>query len=484
MTSYRPGISVTSRSAPTPRGIPTNTGTWFVVGTAQKGSLTTPQLLHSLNDYITYFGARSVGSTVYSCYDSLETFFREGGSQAYMLRVEGASSAVATKTLLDGTSGNSLKISAKNAGTWGNNLSVQVIAGVTGGTFVLIIFNSGVEVDRSPELASTAAALTWQSNWITVGLPTSPTSVNPAVVAAQSLTSGADDQAGVNDTLRQAALNLFSADLGPGQVSMPGNLTSGNRTALITHAQNNNRIALLDSTDTATKATLVSEGQGLQAAGNEYGALFGPWIQIPGLAPAQLRTPTPPVGLVAGLIARTDASDGTAQPAAGIHGVANWALGSTQPPFTDADRQDLNNAGVDLLRTKSGIFQLYGYRTLGVSTGAWNTLSVQRTRMALVADFNEVAEKYVFSTLDGKGHTISQFGGELRAVCETYRTAGALYGATPDDAYTVDVSSAVNTPTTIANNELHAVVSVRISGVAELVVIEIVKVATNQNVAA
>jgi hypothetical protein len=57
---------------------------------------------------------------------------------------------------------------------------------------------------------------------------------------------------------------------------------------------------------------------------------------------------------------------------------------------------------------------------------------------------------------------------------------GSLYGTTPQEAYSVDVGSSVNTPTTIANGELHAVLSVRMSPDAEWVVIEVVKVASNQ----
>jgi hypothetical protein len=44
----------------------------------------------------------------------------------------------------------------------------------------------------------------------------------------------------------------------------------------------------------------------------------------------------------------------------------------------------------------------------------------------------------------------------------------------------VNVDSTVNTPTTIANREMHAVISARMSPDAELVFIEIVKVPTTQ----
>lgn len=478
--AYRPGISVITRAAATPRGIPTNTGTWFVAGAAQKGSTTTPQLIRSFGDYTTYFGGRSVGSTVFSLYDAVETFFREGGSQAYVIRFEGPSAVAATRTLLDGAAGNSLKVSANSVGTWGNSLTVQVIAGVTAGTFILVIANSGVEVERSPELADTVAAMAWQSKWVTVTAPTSPTGVDPAVLAASALSTGADDNAGITDPIRVASLTYFTADLGPGQVSIPGNLTAGNRTALIAHAAANNRQALLDATNTGTKATLITEAQGLQASGNEYGALVGPWVYIPGIDAGTIRT-VPPSALMAGLIARNDAANNTAVPAAGSNGVAQYVLGVTQPPFSDADRQDLNEAGFNLVRTHAGGIQLYGYRTLGIKTGSWAYLSVQRTRMALVAEYSLVADNYVFAILDGKKHTISQFGGEIKAVNEKYRNIGALYGDTPEEAYFVDVGESVNTPDSIAAGELHALSEVRISGMAELVVIDFVKIATNQS---
>ncbi len=478
MVALRPGFSVVTRSAPTPSGLPVSTGTWFVVGAAQKGPTNTPQLVRSMNDYVRYFGLRSAPAT-YVLYDSLDTFFREGGAQAFVVRVEGASAVAASKTLLDASAGNSLKVSAKNVGTWGNSLSVQVVAGLTAGTFVLVVFNSGSEVERSGELVDVSAAYNWQSEYVTVSAPSSPSGLDPAVAAASALTGGTDDNAGINDTLRQAALSYFTGDLGPGQVSIPGNTTTGNRTALINHARVNNRQALLDATDSGVRSALISEAQSVQADGNEFGALVGPWVKVPGIDATQPRV-VPPSALVAGLMARRDAVDGPGTPAAGVNGSARYAYAVTQLGFSDQDRNDLNAAGLDVIRVHNGQIMLYGYRTLGLTTGQWNTLSVQRVRMAIVGRFNVIADRYVFAQLDGRGHTLSKFAGELTAACEEFRQAGSLYGADPSDAYLVDVGVGVNTPTTIANNELHALVQIRISGMAELVVIELAKVANSE----
>jgi hypothetical protein len=62
--------------------------------------------------------------------------------------------------------------------------------------------------------------------------------------------------------------------------------------------------------------------------------------------------------------------------------------------------------------------------------------------------------------------------------------AGSLFGTTPDEAFFVDVGETVNTPTTIANNELHAVIQLRMSPFGEEITIEIVKVLVTESIAA
>jgi hypothetical protein len=104
--------------------------------------------------------------------------------------------------------------------------------------------------------------------------------------------------------------------------------------------------------------------------------------------------------------------------------------------------------------------------------------------MAIVAQANAIAERYVFKQMDGRGVLIADFGGELSGMLVPFYEAGSLYGTTAQEAFSVNVGAQVNTPETIANGELHAVISLRMSPFAELVVIEIVKVATTEALAA
>jgi hypothetical protein len=478
-----PGVSVLSRAQPPSRGITTDVGTWFVVGAAEKGPTTYPKLIRNMTEFTLHFGSRQSYSILW---DALETFFREGGSRAYVVRVAGASAVTATKTLNDsqGTPAPSLKVDAKNVGAWGNSLSVQVIAGNTGSERILVITHSTLgEVDRSPSFADQATAIAWSraSDWLNVSLPSGASTNLPAVAAASALTTGADDNSGITDQQRQDALGYFTRDLGPGQVSIPGNTTTGNRQALLTHARTYNREALLDGTDTSSRSTLVTEAQGLQ--GNEYGALFASWILIPGLVSSTYRT-VPPSALAAGLMARSDATQSPNVPAAGDNGLARYVLGLSQVAWGDSDRELLNDNGVNAFRQIAGDVVLYGYRTLtkpGVDI-SWRSLANQRLRLKITREAELVAESFLFDQIDGQGRKIAEFAGALTGVLTGYYNAGSLYGETPDDAFSVDVGESVNTPSTLAAGELRAVLTMRMSPFAERVVIEIVKVSVDQSI--
>jgi hypothetical protein len=113
----------------------------------------------------------------------------------------------------------------------------------------------------------------------------------------------------------------------------------------------------------------------------------------------------------------------------------------------------------------------------------WVNFGVPRVIMSIVSDCFQISEQYVFSVLDGSGHTIASFGGAISGALLTYYNEGLLYGASPADAYNVDVGPTVNTPASLANNELRAQVSVRVSPDSELITITIVNVPITEAVA-
>jgi hypothetical protein len=286
----------------------------------------------------------------------------------------------------------------------------------------------------------------------------------------------------VDPGISQALANL-TADLGPGQVFVADPALAdvqANQSALLAHAAACNRVALLTTAD-GDAAVLTAAGLALQTDTNaRYGALFAPSAVIPGVVAGATRN-VPYSAIEAGIISRNDVSYNPNVAAAGVLGQAVYAL-DVNGRYTDADFETLNVSGVDMARIIYGGVRTYGYRTLvnPTTNPEWLDLGWARLNMAITAQAEAIGEGYVFSQLDGRGLTLAQFGADLSAMLSGYYDAGALYGATPQDAYNVDVGSSVNTPTTIANGELHAVLEVRMSPFAEWVVIEIVKVDTTQ----
>jgi phage tail sheath protein FI len=427
-------------------------------------------------DFERIFGLRQSYSVLY---DAMDHFFREGGNQAYISRIVGPAAVIASKNLLDGSAGISLVVKAIGAGATPNTYKVGVRAGGAGGTVQIFVQDvNSVEVESSPDLATQAAAVNWSlsSNYIRVTL--GATALMPAVVAAAVLTGGNDDRANIVDAQWQAGLDAITPDFGPGQVLAPGRTTDPGHLQLVNHAAANRRVALLDAPDTPTVATLQSSATGARNLNNQrFAAMFAPWVVIPGIVGGVPRT-VPPSSMVAGIIARNDSQGkGSSEPAAGDLGISLYATNTTQVPWTDTQRGTLNGSGIDVVRAIFGGVRAYGWRSLvdQLADPLWVNFGHARLYMSISARAAVIAESYEFDQIDGQGKMISAFNADLTRLMLDYFTRGELYGVNPADAFSVDTSPAVNTPTTLANNELHAVINAKMSPFAEMVMIEIVK---------
>lgn len=479
-----PDVVVNVRSAVTPRTPPTDTGTAFFSGVTERGTIARSVPLRSLQDFIDRFGARLSTSVLY---DAIETYFAEGGSKLYVTRVFGSGAVAATRNLLDAGAGVSLVVTAgqfgdADPGTWGNSLKVAVVT-VTGGYRIDVyrtIAGSDVLQESSYTLVTQADAVAWarsNSKFVTIAL--GATALVPAAAAAAALSTGTDGAA-VADSDWQLALDLHAAELGPGQIVAPGRTTSAGQLQLLAHAQGRNRFALLDFPDSASRATLVAAAQALYTApnnGRRYGQPAAPWDVIPGLTALTTRT-VPPSARLAAQYARNDVLGNPNVAAAGRNGTARFVLDLSQPAWTDADRQALNEAGVTVSRRRFGnAIVTYGMRTLADQTTdvQWSMAPNVRCVMGYVADAQAIGDTHEFDQVDGQGRALSAFRGQLMAAANDLFAVGALFGSTPAEAFYVDTGSAINTPTTMQAGEMHAQVALRTSPSAERVVIDVVK---------
>lgn len=475
-----PGTTVTTRQTAPPRSAPTATGTLFAAGITQQGP-TAPQVIRSLSDYLAVYGARVSNGLLY---DSLDAFFNEGGAEAICARVIGPTPVYATVNLPDGSAVTSLIVTAKSYGSYANGWKIIVTGS---GPYTITVEDASSNVlELSPSLTTQADAVTYGQSSAYVNIALGSSALIPSSETNKVLASGTDDYTDATDTQWLAAITQFTKDLGPGQIAMPGRSTATAHTNLITHAAANNRRALLDYTDTPTRATLVTAaGVDSLVANSEFAAAFAPWAIIPGVTSGTTRT-VPYSAIEAGIIARNDgAGVSPNQPSAGTqYGVSQYALGLSQPAWSDTDREALNNGGVNVAMLINGQVTTFGYRSLAPANvpADWLLFSNSRLVMAIVAQCQVVGLRYVLHLIDGQGIVFKDFAGDLKAVIQPYFDDGSLFGPTPQDAYLVDTGPSVNTPDTIAALQLNAIVSLQLSPFAEMVPIQIVTTTLTEGV--
>jgi phage tail sheath protein FI len=458
------------------RSLPSDTGTAFIVGLANRGPTTIPVLVRSLAEYVSHFGPRVSYGTLY---DTLDVAFHEGLDHAYVVRNVGPAAVTASKNLVNAGSENTLEVKATSPGEWGNSIKVAVVAGSIETNFKLHVLYEGTLVEASPDLETTEAAVGWAANSAYITLK--DLAKGDPKVQEVTLASGADDRASVNSTVITAGLALFTADLGAGQVAVPGNTAEAVQDAILAHCASTLRVPVIDVADTATAATILSDASALRSAsGAKQGGAFAPWDIAPGIAPGTTRT-VPPCARQLGAIARVDASTGNPNTAAAgeTNGRARYVIGLSQT-YSAADRESLNGAGVNVSILDGGVPTTFGWRTFAnpITTPGWVPLSSARLMMSLAYGAKKVLKRYFFAQLDEQGESVAKAQGAIEnEVVKPAFTDRAIFGATEAEACSVEVTEEVS-PTDGSVGKLEATLVARPSKFAE--VIELTVVETNE----
>ncbi|MGZ4530807.1 MAG: phage tail sheath subtilisin-like domain-containing protein [Mycobacteriaceae bacterium] len=414
--------------------------------------------------------------------DSVETYFREGGSQVVTARVVGPGAVYASVNLLDSGSAASCTVKAIGPGAYANGYKI-VVATVTGGYTITIEDSSSNVLEESNLLVTLSDAVNYgvTSSYVTI----TATGTNRPASGTFTLASGADDISSVTTTQYQAALALFTRDFGPGQVSVPGVTTSAVLTALAQHAQSLGRVAYGDLPDATSAATLEGDASPITALGvtARTCALWTPWVDIAPVAGSTGLRAVPPSAFAAGRAAANDAATGNPNlAAAGVRGILTTPV-QLHATFSDADREALNTAGINVIRPMARSFRIYGNVTAvnRLADPLYFMLSNARLDMAIQAQANAIQEEYMFSQIDGAGNDAASFGNELVNMMTEWLTLGALFvGVNGTPAFTVDSGSDVNTSTTESQGELLATIAYVRSPGAEQVNLNIVRASVAQ----
>ena len=484
------GVSVVTGEVPQSGGVSTNTGTVFIVAPANYGP-ETPQLVKSLNEVVSYYGPRESGNT--QLYDAANAYFANEGSRAYVCRVITATGApAAAKLELETTSKTKvLVITAKYKGTYGNGIKIELTE-ASSKTKLVILNPEGEVLESSGEYAEAKELLAWgekHTTYVTISKGSNYASGETELVKKLSSTKLSG---GVNPTTTEApvkaTIEAIAKNLGPGTLICPGNASAATKaeteaihTAMGEHCLKNNRFAVCDlfevEKEGVTASALVTNKGTPANAIAGYISFFSTSVTAagPSTAPSTTRTIVPS-GVVAGMFARISRTGNNNQAPAG----RNWSLapfvtGLTNT-YSEANMETLNSAGINNITERFGVNCLYGDRTaLSPETDAiFYQYNAARERMQLVAEAEEIAEGFLFVTLDGRHQKRAKFQGELEALIKKHWEAGALYGLTVGEAGIVVVGEPVNTPASEAAGELKAELIVRLSPVAEAVRITIV----------
>lgn len=451
----------------------------FVAGETERGF--GPARVTSILDFERRFGGRLHNSMMY---DWLETFFQEGGAEAWVTRVVGDNTAAAEVELEESGGGdNVVKVSAESVGVWGNDLRVVIADDGTNFKVTVELDEEPVEIFRRLTDVFDAEERI-DSRFIVWETLTDAEAGDKPENGTFDLTGGANgDAAGDSDV--EEAFDRFERDFGAGIVAAPGRTTSTTHDMLMDHATEYNRRAILDAPIGESKANVITAAQRFTLTfddGTRVGMMPSSWVNIPPLAPPGSLRAVPGSALVAGKIALSQAETGTPNTAAaGARSEAAFVV-SVVDPFGVNDGRELAEEHVNWIRDDRRLgVRVYGFRSLTFDEN-WTQFSWSLLEMALLDRFEAVGEEMIFKVITGAGLTRAEFRERLLPILQAEFDANGLFGESAEDAFSVDVSEDVNPPEDLAAGILRARVEARMSPYAERVVIDLVKVAPNADV--
>ena len=511
MAFSRPGVYVQETLTPIqPIDGPNSDSVAAFVGANDRGPVT-PTLVTSWSQYVNLFGSwNSVFSNDLPI--AVYLFFNNGGRQAYILRVvttgnatAGNNAAVATRTLLDraGTAVNTLVLSAKNPGTWGNSISYTITNAPTTGYFNLSVYynvpaapTDAYIVEKFTDLSMVTTdtryavnVINTSSSYITAAQPATPSATaapnnNPAVASTPVALVGATDGLVPTTTILTTALSSLDPINTSLILNLPNKTDDTTINAALSYAAARGDVfvvidpvagAVVGPAATAGTQLYVTASYGTSTTGS-YGAVYYPQIVISdptvgiGAATGVTRNAAPG-GAIAGLYASTDAARGVFKAPAGIQTRIAGAVSVTA--LSNADLDSLNSAAVPVNAIKfvpgSGIVVM-GARTLK-SGYIDRYVPVRRTLIYLNKSLKDLSEFAVFEPNDPS--LWRRLNSTFSSFLTNFWAQGGLNGATPAQAFYVKVDSTNNSQASIDNGDLTIEVGVSLQRPAEFVIIKI-----------
>ncbi|KQR12112.1 phage tail sheath subtilisin-like domain-containing protein [Cellulomonas sp. Leaf334] len=243
------------------------------------------------------------------------------------------------------------------------------------------------------------------------------------------------------------------------------------QTSLIAHCElHANRVAILDAPPGLSPQAVKEWRTDTAQFDSAFATLYYPWIKVenPTGSNGNSEVLIPPSGHVAGVWARTDESRGVWKAPANdtIRGVLD-----VERSITQAEQGVLNPLGINAIRPfgQRGI-RIWGARTLTSDTD-WTYINVRRLFNMIEATILEGTQWAVFEPND-----VALWEGVKRTLNAYLRglwSAGALFGASADQAFFVRCDETTNPPESVDAGKLVVEVGIAPVKPAEFVIFRI-----------
>lgn len=407
-------------------------------------------------------------------------YFVNGGGRCYVISVStlGASAdpelAKAAQALLPTTAdakADSLLIKARELGPVGNDLEVSVehekVDDQESDTFVLVVRLAGKDVERFPGLTmgtgdqNVETVVNTQSKILQVEIlrKTGKLAERRPAAGAYELAGGeitalavkgpqfegdAAKREGVgalealDDVTMVAAPDLMTSYL-RGDIDLDG--VKAVQTAMVNHCERMKyRFAVIDSPPDMNPQQIADWRMKGAGYDTKYGALYYPWIAVANpLSSNGASMLVPPSGHMAGIYARTDSERGVHK--APANEVVMGSVG-LEINVTKGEQDSLNPMGVNCIRAFPGRgIRVWGARTLS-SDPAWRYINVRRLFNYVEASIENGTQWVVFEPNDQ--NLWARVRRDVSAFLRLVWRSGALFGATPEEAFYVKCDEELN----------------------------------------
>lgn len=486
-TSY-PGVYVEELPSGQRTIVGVATSVTAFVGRTRRGTTDDLIVCHSFADFERQCGGLWSPSELGH---AVAQFFGAGGSHAIISRVAtGATIADVAITATD--AGADFELAAANPGSWGSALRVTVSHGTTGeidatpdaDTFHLTILEvdpardaaalampNGTAEETARRNAALAAAVLVTETFVSVSVePSAPRWIGrileqqsnlvrlvnasadrPVEITREAFGTAVDGGASSVADQTTALRRLDGADVVNLVCIPPPTATTDVTLAVWSEAlalcQRRRAVLLIDPpVGWTTAANAAALAGGYDALRSPNAAYYWPRVEMSDALQQGRTRPFAPCGVVAGTIARIDASRGVWKAPAGIEavlpGVRRVAI-----EVTDADSGTLNERGVNALRDLPPVGAvIWGARTArGADTlvSEWKYLSVRRLALYMEESLFRGTQWAVFEPND------APLWGQMRVAVGAFMQdlfrKGAFAGAKASDAYYVHCDASTTT---------------------------------------